>query len=83
MWFTIGALWFTTAAVSLFDTINGLGRIDVRGRHQELFVRASPSSGDRSLAIGPGHELWFVLDRGPVALARMDPARVAETGALG
>jgi streptogramin lyase len=77
-----GALWFTTAAVSLDDTINGLGRIDVRGRLQEFFVRPSFSTGFQALATGPDGKLWFVVDRGPVAIARMDPTRVAEIGAL-
>ena len=77
-----GAMWFTTAAVSLADTINGLGRIDTRGHIQEFFVRASRSTGFQALATGPDGKLWFLLDRGPLAMARMDPLRLAQIGAI-
>jgi hypothetical protein len=68
--------------VSIDDTINGLGRIDTRGHHQEYFVRPTLSTGFQALATGPDHKLWFLIDRGPVALARLDPVRLAEIGGL-
>jgi streptogramin lyase len=75
-----GALWFNTAAVSLDDTINGIGRIDVHGRLQEMFVRGSLSAGYRDVTSGADGAVYFLVDKGPTAVARIIPQRLAEIG---
>jgi streptogramin lyase len=76
------ALWFTTAANELDNTTAGVGRITVRGRVDEFFVRATSTTGYKALAAGPDGKVWFLEDRGPIAVARMDPRRLVELGAL-
>jgi streptogramin lyase len=75
-----GALWFTTAGSELYDTVSGVGRIDIRGRVREYHVRPTLTTGFNAIAPGPDGTISFLVDRGPTAVARIDPRRLLELG---
>lgn len=76
------ALWFTTAAASDIDNEAGVGRITVDGRWTEFYARDTCSTPFLGLVTGPDEKLWFGESYGNVAVARIDPRRLVETGQL-
>jgi streptogramin lyase len=84
-----GALWFTTSSTAkeanFLDALGsyaGVGRITTAGALREFPVRPVESTGYRALAAGPDGKVWFLEDQGPIALARLDPQRLAQLGQL-
>jgi len=84
-----GALWFTTTSTAreaaFLDVLGryaDVGRITTSGALREFPVRPVDSTGYQALAAGPDEPIWFLEDQGPIALARLDPQRLAELGQL-
>jgi streptogramin lyase len=84
-----GALWFTTSStpseagfVDYWGSYAGVGRITTQGVLREFTVRPVESTGYAALAAGPDGKIWFLEDQGPIAVARLDPPRLAELGQL-
>jgi virginiamycin B lyase len=76
-----GALWFTTRATADYQR-SGVGRITVRGVRSHYTARTTCAVSPAGLVAGPDGKLWFLESHGPVAVARLDPARLAALGAL-
>ena len=74
-----GSVWFTTTASR--TAWAGLGWIDASGVERELPVHMACTASYLGLTTGPDGDLWFTLDDGPVAVAALDPRRLAQTGA--
>jgi len=82
-----GALWFTTSSkerdfIDILGSYSGVGRITTAGTLREFPVRPVQTTGYRALAAGPEGKVWFLLEQGPIALASINPQRLAELGEL-
>lgn len=76
-----GALWFTSASSGPFGGA-GIGRVTANGRVAEFDVHQTCIGETRQITAGPDGQLWFLEPTGPVAVGRIDPARLIATGAL-